>query len=161
MGLGIETQRIAMHRKRKPADNAIEIGNKEEQIQVMGKKPKTLNRASKALFKVEHCAVAHFAHAKRRHARVSRTLYLEKPGDSSGFDSEHNNCTCYDASDFLFNECNGHQFHMILAKYKIPLRNAEEVINNHNDAKRKSGTKRKFCIEVCPTHHKCYGGEID
>ncbi|KAI5337886.1 hypothetical protein L3X38_017157 [Prunus dulcis] len=83
--------------------------------------------------------------------RVSRTLYLVEPEDSSDFDFEHSNCTCYDASDFLFNECNGHQFHMNLAK---PLRNAEEVLNTHNDANRKSGTKKKLCIKVCPAGHK-------
>ncbi|CAB4303725.1 unnamed protein product [Prunus armeniaca] len=43
---------------------------------------------------------------------------------------------------------------MNLAKYKIPLRNAEEVLNTHNDANRKSGTKKKLCIKVCPAGHK-------
>ncbi|KAI5337866.1 hypothetical protein L3X38_017137 [Prunus dulcis] len=173
-----------MNRKRKPADNAIEIGNKEEHIQVMGscifdlpnsilyivllKLPtrsilicKCLCKTWQDLILDHEYAKLHFAQAESyplarpsNPTRVSRTLYLVEPEDSSDFDFEHSNCTCYDASDFLFNECNGHQFHMNLAKYKIPLRNAEEVLNTHNDGNRKSGTKKKLCIKVCPAGHK-------
>ncbi|BFG24941.1 hypothetical protein CerSpe_112150 [Prunus speciosa] len=173
-----------MNRKRKPADNVIEIGNKEEQIQVMSsctfdlpksilyivllKIPTRSIRICKCLCKTWQDLISdheftklHFAQAESyplvrpsNPTRVSRTLYLVEPEDSSDFDFEHSNCTCYDASDFLFNECNGHQFHMNLAKYKIPLRNAEEVLNTHNDANRKPGTKKKLCINVCPAGHK-------
>ncbi|BBN68563.1 F-box and associated interaction domains-containing protein, partial [Prunus dulcis] len=160
----IETQRIAMNRKRKPADNAIEIGNKEEHIQLPTRSIlicKCLCETWQDLILDHEYAKLHFAQAESyplarpsNPTRVSRTLYLVEPEDSSDFDFEHSNCTCYDASDFLFNECNGHQFHMNLAKYKIPLRNAEEVLNTHNDGNRKSGTKKKLCIKVCPAGHK-------
>lgn len=173
-----------MHRKRKPADNPIDIGNKAEQIQVIVfcifdlpksilyivllKLPTRSILICKCLCKTWHdlildreFAMLHFAQAESNPSvqpsnptLVSRTLYLVDPEDGSDFDFKHSICMCNDASDFLFNECNGHQFHLNLAKYKIPLRKAEEVLTTHNDANRKTGTKKKLCIKVCPAGHK-------
>ncbi|KAG5564504.1 hypothetical protein RHGRI_000625 [Rhododendron griersonianum] len=73
---------------------------------------------------------------------VSRNLYLiEPPEDSSGCDREY--CDC----------------HMKLeTKLKIPLRNAELVMNREGDANvgcnSKGGVKQKRCIKLRPKDHK-------
>ncbi|CAN6709804.1 unnamed protein product [Malus baccata var. baccata] len=89
-------------------------------------------------------------------SRVSRTLYLAEPEDGSGFDLRK--CTCkinYDRSG------GGKSYiHMKLTKYKIPLRNADEVIDSQGNVassvggRNHHGRKRKPCIRIRPNHHK-------
>ncbi|KAF7114619.1 hypothetical protein RHSIM_RhsimUnG0082900 [Rhododendron simsii] len=72
---------------------------------------------------------------------VSRNLYLvEPPEDSSGFDTEY---------------CDRHM--KLETKLKIPLRNAELVMNREGDANAdcnsKGGVKRKRCIKLRPKDH--------
>ncbi|CAB4303887.1 unnamed protein product [Prunus armeniaca] len=48
---------------------------------------------------------------------MSRTLYLVEPEDSSGFDLKDHDCNRS----------------RVLSKYKFPLRDAEELLNNHRN----------------------------
>ncbi|KAI8545944.1 hypothetical protein RHMOL_Rhmol07G0076900 [Rhododendron molle] len=84
---------------------------------------------------------------------ISRNLYLvEPPEHSSGFDLR-DCCDCYGHSS------SEPHFHMKLeTKLKIPLRNAELVMNSEGDvnvsSNSKGGVKRKRCIKLRPKEHK-------
>ncbi|VVA38174.1 PREDICTED: F-box [Prunus dulcis] len=165
-----------MKRKRKSTSCATQIGNKDDHIQEMGpfitdlpksiihmvllKIPTRSILVCKCVCKTWHGLISdpefaqlHFAQAEvfpmvrpLGPARVSRTLYFVEPEDSSG--SFLKDSGAYDRyrkrSDF----------HMILSKCKIPLRNVEQVISNHGNANvmldRKHGTTRKPCIKISP-----------
>ncbi|KAL7211814.1 hypothetical protein ACSBR2_014635 [Camellia fascicularis] len=88
--------------------------------------------------------------------RVSRTLYLVEPPETNpGFDLGY--CDCY---GYLKWDCDRHLNMKLDTKLKIPLHNAELVINsegtdaNMNHLRCKSGVKRKRCIKLIPKDHK-------
>ncbi|CAL5409857.1 unnamed protein product [Camellia sinensis] len=88
--------------------------------------------------------------------RVSRTLYLvEPPETNTGFDLGY--CDCY---GYLKWDCDRHLNMKLDTKLKIPLHNAELVINsegtdaNMNHLRCKSGVKRKLCIKLIPKDRK-------
>ncbi|THG10443.1 hypothetical protein TEA_003241 [Camellia sinensis var. sinensis] len=88
--------------------------------------------------------------------RVSRTLYLvEPPETNTGFDLGY--CDCY---GYLKWDCDRHLNMKLDTKLKIPLHNAELVINsegtdaNMNHLRCKSGVKRKRCIKLIPKDRK-------
>ncbi|KAM2527762.1 hypothetical protein TB1_024979 [Malus domestica] len=176
-----------MKRKRKSAacDTQIQIGNMDDQIEEKGPlltdlpKPvfwnillklptrsilicKCVCKTWRARISDPEFAKLHFAQAEPcpllsllgpTPTRVPRTLYLVEPEDPSGFDLK--DCACAATG----NACDQSHVHMKLTKYKIPLRNDEEVINNNSDngnvmPNGNRGTKRKTCIRIPPHHHK-------
>ncbi|VVA40276.1 PREDICTED: F-box [Prunus dulcis] len=168
-----------MTRKRKSTAKAIEIGNKGkqiQQIQVMGpfisdlpksvlqdvliKLPirsiimcKTVCKAWYSLISDHEFAKLHLAQAEAcplvrpsAPTRVSRTVYLLELEEKSDFDLKDY------VGDAGTSDCIHFHLRMNFAKFKIPLRNADQAI--HAMRNRKGRTKRKPGIKLEPLDHK-------
>ncbi|PRQ50249.1 putative F-box domain-containing protein [Rosa chinensis] len=175
-----------MKRKRKSIAYPTKVGNKDEHIEQMGpvitdlpkficqiillKLPtrsilicKCVCKTWRVLISDPEFAKMHFAQAEAYPmvrpwgpTRVSRTLYLVEPEDEFSLaikDKDYlSDC---DYGSLKFDKCH---FRMNLAKYKLPLRDAEKVMNNDDNVNlmrnRKHGSKRMPCIKIRPNDHK-------
>lgn len=173
-----------MKRKRKLTAYPTQVGKKDEHIRQMGpvitdlpkhicqtvllKLPPRSILICKCVCKTWHDLISDLEFAKMHFAqaeayplvrpwgptRVSRTLYLVEHEDDFGLAIKDYSSDC-DYGSLKFDQCH---FRMNLAKYKIPLRNAEMVIHRQDNVNlthsRKHGTKRMPCIKIRPNDHK-------